>query len=629
MNEQQKRGVVLLQALVEDGALPELQRAFQAKDVRGAGFLSKRDLPPPTVRWSRSDMEDLASLMYTDPIGRVKYAEIIELGLSMVAVESMRKELQVLHGVADQGEGTVDTSVQQWVDPVARRRNEAVEKYDTQATVDYRRFDFLGEAGQPALRDYRYAPPPEPVVDAANELDESGYEFPTWWFVVIATIQIPNQLFATSLWSIVWPVAIANMFGYANKAVALSLADTVNVFVGFANPFVGSLSDRLPERYAARFGRRRPFVFIGTLTSGIGVWLTYVALYQLHDEHSHYAVPVLLVSLIIGNVSSTFAMVPFGAIAVETISPKQRGISIAVSSWVGGICTLGGWGIGIYVGEHADALTDTLWWVNILKFGVQLPLLMIACGGTAGCCTPERKRTVSARERQQEQAMKEITDQSSAEGAAGYRPSRGIGHIHVDSDGLFWNETRTARWDRAAGVWVKSTPPGYCARAARTLQDFSSAFREPAFKWMWIYTFIATVGGTFSNYFFIYWMQDTFTEGFYVFGFKIASNVQSAVAVNGSIASIVGVCVSWSGSWWRDRFGGRQVCLLSSLMGLLQPFTYAYAPQFISAKDMYSLVFCWCLVSSLLGGIAGVSGQALLMDCLPTGADGRPLEPAR
>ena len=65
------------------------------------------------------------------------------------------------------------------------------------------------------------------------------------------------------------------------------------------------------------------------------------------------------------------------------------------------------------------------------------------------------------------------------------------------------------------------------------------------------------------------------------------------------------------------------------LMGLLQPFTYAYAPQFISAKDMYSLVFCWCLVSSLLGGIAGVSGQALLMDCLPTGADGRPLEPAR
>ena len=88
---------------------------------------------------------------------------------------------------------------------------------------------------------------------------------------------VPNQLFATCLWSIVWPVAIANMFGYANKAVALSLADTVNVFVGFANPFVGSLSDRLPERYARRWGRRRPFVFIGTATSGFGVWMTYYA----------------------------------------------------------------------------------------------------------------------------------------------------------------------------------------------------------------------------------------------------------------------------------------------------------------------------------------------------------------
>eukprot|EP01043_Picozoa_sp_COSAG02_P037575 COSAG02_NODE_2831_length_7935_cov_5.630296_3_plen_628_part_00 len=627
MTEQQKRGAALLQALVQDGALPELERAFMANDPRATGFLTKHDLPAPTARWSRSDMSDLASLMYMDPLGRVKYAEILELGLSMVAVESMSKELQVAHGVAQQAGRTGDGSVQRWVDPVTSR-NDAVDKYDVPETIDYRRYDFLGEAGQPALRDYRYTvpPPQEPHADMSDE--EDGYEFPTWWFVVIASIQIPNQLFSTSLWSIVWPVAIANMFGYSNKAVALSLADTVNVVVGFANPFVGSLSDRLPERYAARFGRRRPFVFIGTLTSGIGVWLTYVALYQLHDDHSKYAVPVLLASLIIGNVSSTLAMVPFGAIAVETISPKQRGISIAVSSWVGGICTLGGWGIGIYVGEHAEALTATLWWINILKFGVQLPLLMIACGGTAGCCTPERKRTLSARERQQEQAMKVINEQSNDEGA-GYRPRRGIGHIHVDSDGLFWNETRTARWDRARHVWVKSTPPGCFARAARTLRDFSSAFREPAFKWMWIYTFIATVGGTFSNYFFIYWMQDTFTGGFYVFGWKIASNVQSAVAVNGAIASIVGVCVSWSGSWWRDRFGGRQVCLCSSFFGLLMPFTYAYAPSFIAEKDMYTLVFGWCLVNSLFGGIAGVSGQALLMDCLPTGADGRPLEPAR
>ena len=401
-----------------------------------------------------------------------------------------------------------------------------------------------------------------------------------------------------------------------NKAVALSMADTVNVFVGFANPFVGSLSDRLPERYAARFGRRRPFVFIGTVTSGVGVWLTYVALYQRPN------VWILLASLIIGNVSSTLAMVPFGAIAVETISPKQRGISIAISSWVGGVCTLGGWGIGIYVGEHAAELTAVLWWINILKFGVQLPLLMIACGGRAGCCTRERKRTPTTREKRLVKAREEMR------ATGDYRLGSG-GRVHVDSDGFFWNESRTARWDRQNGLWVKDSPPGWSARVMSSLRDFSSAFREPAFKWMWIYTFIQTIGGTFSNYFFIYWMQDTFNEGFYVMGYKVASNVQSAVAVNGAVASIVGVCVSWSGSWWRDRFGGRQVCMFTSAVGLLMPFTYAYAPHFIGEKDMYTLVFGWCVANALLGGIAGVSGQALQMDCLPTGADGRPLEPAR
>ena len=126
-----------------------------------------------------------------------------------------------------------------------------------------------------------------------------------------------------------------------------------------------------------------------------------------------------------------------------------------------------------------------------------------------------------------------------------------------------------------------------------------------------------------------YWMQDTFTSGFYVFGFKVASNVQSAVALNGAVASIVGVAVSWSGSWWRDRFGGRQMVMLSSIITLLTPFSYAYGPQLFGARNMYTLVFCWCVLGALLGGVSGVAGQALLMDCLPAGPDGRPLEPAR
>ena len=44
-------------------------------------------------------------------------------------------------------------------------------------------------------------------------------------------------------------------------------------------------------------------------------------------------------------------------------------------------------------------------------------------------------------------------------------------------------------------------------RAADTMRDFSSAFYTPAFRWLWIQNFVASIGGTFSGYFFFYWMQ--------------------------------------------------------------------------------------------------------------------------
>ena len=48
------------------------------------------------------------------------------------------------------------------------------------------------------------------------------------------------------------------------------------------------------------------------------------------------------------------SLIPFGAIAVETIHPDQRGISIAIGTWVSGVFTLGGWGIGYLVGVAPD-----------------------------------------------------------------------------------------------------------------------------------------------------------------------------------------------------------------------------------------------------------------------------------
>ena len=35
-----------------------------------------------------------------------------------------------------------------------------------------------------------------------------------------------------------------------------------------------------------------------------------------------------------------------GAVLTETVSPKQRGLSIVIGTWLSGVCTLIGWGSG-------------------------------------------------------------------------------------------------------------------------------------------------------------------------------------------------------------------------------------------------------------------------------------------
>jgi Na+/melibiose symporter-like transporter len=345
-------------------------------------------------------------------------------------------------------------------------------------------------AAKAEAREALLAPPAAGGGDSDDDGDlveeEDEYEFPVWWFFVIASINVFNWLFATPLWSIVWPKAIAGMFGYGDKAVALSLADTIGVIVGFSNPFIGSLSDRLPDRWAAKWGRRRPFVLVGSTLMGTGVWLTYVSLYLM--KGSPHAVPVLLISLVMGNTGSALAMVPFGAILTETISPKQRGLSIVINTWLQAVCTLVGWGIGWMIGEGIFFTTQVIWWLNILKFAAQMPLLMIACGGTAGCCTPERKRVVSREEKKAQKALQVQLGSGSDE-------SVGV----VKDAGVMWNRSRTMRWDRTRAAWLAVETPSCAERVTASMRDFSSAFGEPAFRWLWIQIFVATIGNTFNT----------------------------------------------------------------------------------------------------------------------------------
>eukprot|EP01044_Picomonas_judraskeda_P021858 COSAG03_NODE_5263_length_1294_cov_2.194142_2_plen_143_part_00 len=68
------------------------------------------------------------------------------------------------------------------------------------------------------------------------------------------------------------------------------------------------------------------------------------------------------------------------------------------------------------------------------------------------------------------------------------------------------------------------------------LTYFVSPFETPAFRWLWIQSFIGTIGGTIQGSLVFYWFQDCFPDGYYFFHWKLANDVQSAVAINGMVA---------------------------------------------------------------------------------------------
>ena len=71
----------------------------------------------------------------------------------------------------------------------------------------------------------------------------------------------------------------------------------------------------------------------------------------------------------------------------------------------------------------------------------------------------------------------------------------------------------------------------------------------------------------------------------------------TAISLLGMMGSIINACVVWSGNYFRDRFGGRQMVIYTTLLTqCVEPFTYAIMP------GVFSLNFCWTIWDSVTGG---------------------------
>lgn len=119
--------------------------------------------------------------------------------------------------------------------------------------------------------------------------DDPDYEFPTWWFFVLPSQYYLEWMLGGCLWGIVWPHTISQIFGKADKALVLGAVGTMGTLIGFAGPLVGTLSDRLPERFPGfckRWGRRRPFVALGQGLNVLCLMACYYGVESVRLPHS-------------------------------------------------------------------------------------------------------------------------------------------------------------------------------------------------------------------------------------------------------------------------------------------------------------------------------------------------------
>jgi|EP01047_Picozoa_sp_COSAG01_P015946 hypothetical protein len=142
-----------------------------------------------------------------------------------------------------------------------------------------------------------------------------SYLFPRWWFVVLCMPNFTIHVVSSPLWSLIWPDMLKDISGEKYKALALAAGSQIGEVMSYLQPVVGTLSDKLPDRYAAfpwPGGRRRPFIIFGCLVGAGGIAMTIDAMYRIialgktgtRDQYV-LAYGELAVSIMIGNLGGT------------------------------------------------------------------------------------------------------------------------------------------------------------------------------------------------------------------------------------------------------------------------------------------------------------------------------------
>ncbi len=207
-------------------------------------------------------------------------------------------------------------------------------------------------------------------------------------YVKISIFAAALSVLWPSLHSLIIPLRILDFIPVAQKNTYLGLLTFVGSLIAvFVQPVAGALSDR----FGSRWGRRRPFIFAGTL----------LALLFLPSIGLSGSFLFLIIGYCLLQVSTNIAQGPFQAFIPDLVPSKRRGVASSAKSLaeiLGGVAFLR---LVAYFLDNYTASGSNLWLWGAIGF----PGLLLLAAMIATMLTVKEEPSTSSNEQSAWKAM--------------------------------------------------------------------------------------------------------------------------------------------------------------------------------------------------------------------------------
>ena len=400
---------------------------------------------------------------------------------------------------------------------------------------------------------------------------------------------------------IILPSQVFKIVGELNKGEALAFVLVPGAFVSlFANPLFGLLSDKTRGRLAV-WGRRRPYILLGTLVNVGGLlWMA-----------ASRDIVSLAIAYILVQFSNNAATAPFHALLPDVVPEEQRGLASGVMGLLSIVGSIGGvivGGLFIDASRPLPAYEQGLWLAYGLIIAVLVALMLITIfsvnerkGASAQLAEQEvaQSRTVQETARTAEDSVQEKPLRRSWLSPSVIRNVVGTVIVAAVAWGLM------VLWNRfaGAGVQISGDVQQVVLEAIVTvgilrLFDFNPR-RDPDFAWVLLTRLVMMMG--------IYTVQD-FLQFYMQDAVKVAHPEQQTTNFI-IILSLTSLFSAFGAGWLSDRFGRKRMVYIAggfmAVVGLIFIITQSL-PIVLAAGAIFGLGYGayvsvdWALVADVL-----------------------------